>query len=1182
MKKATTLIIIAMLLAVGLPQAKAQLSGTYIIPSPWPATLASFMDSLNKVGVSGAVTVNLNQDERAPAGGYILGSKELNSGPNQLTLARPLVINGNNHTLTAAAGTGSTDGIFKIQGADFVTINNLHLKEDTANITATTKMEWGYAVVKRNRNDGVKTLTIQRCKVSLDNKNTTAASGVSGYGASGIFIGNCLATSAAPLPVPTVDSGSHDGIFISQDTITNVNSGVFQYGTAMVIDGVGYNDNAVTIMNNQISNFTQWGVYLLFSNNDLVSGNRLNNMSDGGTAPTAGNGITGIIYDGNLYTATHNSWRCENNFVDLTVAGAFAAGIQTMIKGNGTTVIAGDTIKLTASGPTDMLIGIWGGNDAGSQTISGNLIRDFSTSPANVGIVAGIWSGQAFRTPSGYPAVSEIRNNIVRNFNIKSGSFIIGCVDMNLVSTNPSVFTGNVLTNLVVTDTAAALKGYLFRNTVNTGSVNLTASDNVFSDFNVSGTRIPVTVMDPVANITVSGDLSGNTFRNIRAGTGFITGIQLDKSRSMKMDRDTFINLQGGADVYAYKAGYDDTGVTTISISRNLIDSLASDGESATVAAIGITPGRSNPVTAVTVNNNRISRLYAGGAKANAYGMNVVSGLAAYNIYNNILSDIVASADTAAYSSSFGFNLQSSGLNNIYYNTVNLYTGTVPRTGFGATGIAYNPSGTNTLRNNIFRVNVIAGAKNSVTAVRATAGYALAAPATSGFSSSNNIYYSPAGPNNFLYVEGTAHSDLVNGFHQNGLAQNTAQNILNDTFFNSDCDRSSYHRFMQVASLSRETGTYFENNLTGTAGLYVPAGTTYAEAGAKDIPAVSNDFGAKLRPAGSADIGAVEFNGTPVPDMKVTLSSGTGRDTACIYRLPRLHVSVPAFFGRVSYQWYRDTVMIPGAAGTSITAAGASAVYKVEVYDSVGGCSYMSRDLTMTIVPPPPAVITYYESLVFCESSAVVLSGNKGSGYLYQWYRDGSPLPGEVKDHYTASTGGRYSLQLNTALECPVMSDEVKVTVYPLPSPTIYLSGPWLMTQKYMSYQWYHDKVKIPAPDGQAPQYIPAEDGAYYVEVTDSNGCTARSAIHIATTGIESFGSADLIRVFPNPSSGTVQIESPLPLSASLYDLGGRLMLQQSAVERLDLGAYAEGVYLLQLRTAEGVLVRNVKLVRNK
>ena len=130
--------------------ASAQLTGTLTVPSTAYPDLATVITALNTQGVgAGGATINIasGNAQTAPAGGYVLGSAILNAS---LSAANPVTIQGHGNTVTAYTGTGTIDGIFELTGADYVTIDSLNLQESAANTTATTQMEWGYALLKLN------------------------------------------------------------------------------------------------------------------------------------------------------------------------------------------------------------------------------------------------------------------------------------------------------------------------------------------------------------------------------------------------------------------------------------------------------------------------------------------------------------------------------------------------------------------------------------------------------------------------------------------------------------------------------------------------------------------------------------------------------------------------------------------------------------------------------------------------------------------------------------------------------------------------------------------------------------------------------------------------------------------------------------------------------------------------
>jgi len=204
---------------------QAQLSGNYTIPSAQFPTLKSIIDTLNSSGISTSVTVNFTPatNETAPVGGYRLGSAIFNAN---LSASKTLTINGNGNNITAYVGTSATaDGMFWIAGADYVTINNLNLLESAANTTSTTRMEYGYSLVKLSATtpyDGCQYDLINGCVITLNALN------VNSYG---ISLAHTLPGSNTVLSTSSVTNASlnsYNRIFGC--TISNVNNGIRAIG----------------------------------------------------------------------------------------------------------------------------------------------------------------------------------------------------------------------------------------------------------------------------------------------------------------------------------------------------------------------------------------------------------------------------------------------------------------------------------------------------------------------------------------------------------------------------------------------------------------------------------------------------------------------------------------------------------------------------------------------------------------------------------------------------------------------------------------------------------------------------------------------------------------------------------------------------------------------------------------
>jgi len=114
--------------------------------------------------------------------------------------------------------------------------------------------------------------------------------------------------------------------------------------------------------------------------------------------------------------------------------------------------------------------------------------------------------------------------------------------------------------------------------------------------------------------------------------------------------------------------------------------------------------------------------------------------------------------------------------------------------------------------------------------------------------------------------------------------------------------------------------------------------------------------------------------------------------------------------------------------------------------------------------------------------------------------------------------------------------------------------------------------------------------GDYTVTVTDAVGCGDELTVTVDfnTSNDQPTEVLDGLTVFPNPTTGMLELRLDLPsatnLRSELYDLAGRRLIARDfgrglhLSERLDLGRFPAGVYLLRLRADEGA--RTVRVIK--
>jgi hypothetical protein len=206
----------------------------------------------------------------------------------------------------------------------------------------------------------------------------------------------------------------------------------------------------------------------------------------------------------------------------------------------------------------------------------------------------------------------------------------------------------------------------------------------------------------------------------------------------------------------------------------------------------------------------------------------------------------------------------------------------------------------------------------------------------------------------------------------------------------------------------------------------------------------------------------------------------------------------------LSYVWRRDGTTISGATASSYTAT-ESGSYTV-VVTNTSNCSTTSAATAVNVTPLPSATIAPAGNAAFCQGGSLALAAGTGSGYAYQWRKDGSNISGATNASYNTSQAGSYTVVV-TANACTATSAATAVNINPGPvnntiaasaasicigqSVTISSSGGtgtsyyWASTNAGTSWNVFAQQY-----GGQSSfQYTPAQAGTYRFYVYNQNGC---------------------------------------------------------------------------------------------
>jgi hypothetical protein len=141
-----------------------------------------------------------------------------------------------------------------------------------------------------------------------------------------------------------------------------------------------------------------------------------------------------------------------------------------------------------------------------------------------------------------------------------------------------------------------------------------------------------------------------------------------------------------------------------------------------------------------------------------------------------------------------------------------------------------------------------------------------------------------------------------------------------------------------------------------------------------------------------------------------------------------LELSAPAG-SMISYQWRKNGKNINGANGQTFKAA-VSGNYKVIVSD-MNGCADTSDVVAVTVNPRPSGIVFSDGPLSFCTGDSIHLTAAAGSGYLYQWRKNGIPVNGATAVSLTVKKSGNYRVEITTDHDCVRLTDAQVVSVAP-------------------------------------------------------------------------------------------------------------------------------------------------------
>ena len=224
---------------------------------------------------------------------------------------------------------------------------------------------------------------------------------------------------------------------------------------------------------------------------------------------------------------------------------------------------------------------------------------------------------------------------------------------------------------------------------------------------------------------------------------------------------------------------------------------------------------------------------------------------------------------------------------------------------------------------------------------------------------------------------------------------------------------------------------------------------------------------------------AVVYAGTITVKFAPTVSI-SGPDAICDATIPTyLFADVDPINATVTYQWYLNTDPIPGGTGAKqqIIPIPSSIPYnyKVEITDIESGCVVVS-EVHQVMVNAYSQIGITSDKTVACFGASITFTADVEEyiNWVYQWYQDGTALPGETDIILTIdpSTGTHIYSFIATQIGsgCTASSNEISITIHPIPKTpvltisdnTICSGDPVIITGDVVgAYEWWRNGFSV-------------------------------------------------------------------------------------------------------------------------
>lgn len=251
----------------------------------------------------------------------------------------------------------------------------------------------------------------------------------------------------------------------------------------------------------------------------------------------------------------------------------------------------------------------------------------------------------------------------------------------------------------------------------------------------------------------------------------------------------------------------------------------------------------------------------------------------------------------------------------------------------------------------------------------------------------------------------------------------------------------------------------------------------------------------------------------------------------------------------------------------------------------------------------PTASISPSGNVTICKGSALTLTANAGTGFTYQWLKNGANITGATLQTYSPTKTASYSVKESNSFGCTATSFETNLSVLdpvaaiiPLGNLNICATGSVELQanpSSGASYQWYKGDLMLTGATNNS--YTASSKGTYKVAVIDINTGCGKTSSGVKVTKNCKLAGEELLEfsIYPNPASSSFtvtvsgEISDAIPVLEIHNALGQIIMNRQleAGYANMNLSVeipamWSNGLYFVSIKTGLTKVVRPLQVSR--